>query len=318
MLLIIARRIVAAFFTLLFISVLVFALTEVLPGDVATALLGRDATPEQLASLRTELGLNQPAHTRYQEWLAGAVRGDLGVSLANETPIRPVVLIRLRNTALLAAVTLLFSIPLALMLGVIAGLLRDRLPDLLISFFTLIGMSLPGYVIGVLLILVISIRLAWLPAVTLVAPNAPLWQFLPYVILPALTVTVGLIAYLIRLLRTNIIDVMTSNYVQMATLKGVPYPQVVLRHALPSALLPAINALALLIADLLGGVVIAETLFNYPGLGRLMITAVTTRDLPMVQAIALVGAAIYISVNLVADLLAMLLNPRLRTWITQT
>ncbi|MCB0126047.1 MAG: ABC transporter permease, partial [Caldilineaceae bacterium] len=155
---IIARRIVAAFFTLLFISVLVFALTEVLPGDVATALLGRDATPEQLASLRTELGLNQPAHTRYQEWLAGAVRGDLGVSLANETPIRPVVLIRLRNTALLAAVTLLFSIPLALMLGVIAGLLRDRLPDLLISFFTLIGMSLPGYVIGVLLILVISIR----------------------------------------------------------------------------------------------------------------------------------------------------------------
>ena len=203
--------------------------------------------------------------------------------------------------------------PLALALGILAGLLRDRLPDLLISVLTLIGMSLPDYVIGVLLMLGISVRLAWLTAVTMVAPDVPLWQLLPNVILPALTLTVGLVAYLVRLLRTNIIDVMTSDYVQMATLKGVPYTRLVLHHALLSALLPALNAIALLIVGLLGGVVIAETLFNYPGLGRLMITAVSERDLPLVQALALVGAAIYIGVNLITDLFTLLLNPRLRT-----
>ncbi len=309
----ILRRLVGAVITLWFISLLVFTLTEILPGDVATALLGREATPTELASLRAELGLERPDYVRYGEWLSGALRGDLGLSLARETPILPLVLIRLRNTALLAAVTVLFSVPLALALGILAGLLRDRLPDLLISVFTLIGMSLPDYVVGVLLILGISVRLAWLPAVTLVAPDAPLWQFLPNVILPALTMTVGLVAYLVRLLRTNIIDVMTSDYVQMATLKGVPYRRIVLHHVLPNALLPALNAIALLIAGLLGGAVIAETLFNYPGLGRLMITAVSERDLPLVQALALVGAAIYIGVNLATDLLTLRLNPRLRT-----
>ena len=280
---------------------------------MATALLGREATPQQIADLRLQLGLERPAHVRYGEWLRRALRGDLGLSLASERPILPLLLVRLRNTALLAAVTVLFSVPLALALGILAGLLRDRLPDLLISVLTLIGMSLPDYVIGVLLMLGISVRLAWLPAVTMVAPDAPLWQLLPNVILPALTLTVGLVAYLVRLLRTNIIDVMTSDYVQMATLKGVPYTRLVLHHALPSALLPALNAIALLIAGLLGGVVIAETLFNYPGLGRLMITAVSERDLPLVQALALVGAAIYIGVNLITDLFTLLLNPRLRT-----
>lgn len=313
MLLLISRRLVSALFILWFISILVFTLTEILPGDVATALLGHEATPEQIASLRAELELERPAHVRYGEWLAGVLRGDFGLSLARSEPILPLVLMRLRNTALLAAMTVLLSVPLALALGIVAGLLRDRLPDLLISVFTLIGMSLPDYVIGVLLILTISVRLAWLPAVTLVAPDAPLWHFLPHVILPAITLTVGLVAYLVRLLRTNLIDVMTSDYVQMATLKGVPYVWVVLRHALPNALLPALNAMALLIASLLGGVVIAETLFNYPGLGRLMITAVNARDLPLVQALALVGAAIYIGVNLATDLLTLMLNPRLRT-----
>jgi peptide/nickel transport system permease protein len=309
----VVRRLLSALFTLVLVSLLVFVLTEILPGDVATALSERDATPQQIASLRQQLGLERPPHVRYGEWLAGALRGDLGLSLARAEPILPLLLVRLRNTALLAAVTVLLVVPLALTLGILAGLLRDRLPDLLISVLTLIGMSLPNYVIGVILILGISVRLAWLPAVTVVAPDAPLWQFLPNVILPALTLTVGYIAYLARLMRTNIIEVMTSDYVQMATLKGVPYSRIVVRHVLPNALLPALNAIALLMAGLLGGVMIAETLFNYPGMGRLMVAAVHTRDLPMVQAVALVGATIYITINLAADLVALLLNPRLRT-----
>ena len=240
------------------------------------------------------------------------LKGNLGVSLTREAPIAPMITLRLRNTLVLALTTLLLSVPLALGLGIIAGLLRDRWPDLLISTLTLIAMSLPGYVVAILLILGLSLRLSLLPAVTLVEPEAPWWQLLPYVVLPALTLTSSSMAYIIRLVRTNLIDVLTSDYVQMATLKGVPPVRVVLHHALPSAMLPALNAIALLLAGLLGGVVMVESIFNYPGVGRLMLTAVKDRDLPLVQALALVGATIYIVLNLGADLLMLALNPRLR------
>jgi peptide/nickel transport system permease protein len=310
--LLIFRRFLAAIFTLLLVSVLIFVATEVAPGDVATALLGRDGTPEQYAYVRAQLGLDRPALARYLEWLRMVLQGDLGVSLTREEPIAPIIALRLRNTLVLALTTLLLSVPLALGLGILAGLLRDRWPDLLISTLTLIGMSLPGYVVAILLILGLSLRLSLLPAVTLVEPGAPWWQLLPYVLLPALTLTTGSMAYIIRLVRTNVIDVMTSDYVQMATLKGVPRVRVVLYHALPSALLPAINAIALMLAGLLGGVVMVESIFNYPGVGRLMLSAVKDRDLPLVQALALVGATLYIVLNLTADLLMLALNPRLQ------
>jgi peptide/nickel transport system permease protein len=312
MLLLILRRCLAALFTLLLVSLLIFVATEVAPGDVATALLGRDGTPEQYAYVRAQLGLDRPATARYGEWLRTVLQGDLGVSLTREEPIAPMIALRLRNTLVLALATLLLSVPLAVGLGIIAGLLRDRWPDLLVSTLTLIGMSLPGYVVAILLILGLSLRLSLLPAVTLVEPAAPWWQLLPYVLLPALTLTTSSMAYIIRLVRTNLIDVLASDYVQMATLKGAPPVQVVLRHALPSAMLPALNAIALLLAGLLGGVVMVESIFNYPGVGRLMLTAVKDRDLPLVQALALVGATIYIVINLGADLVMLALNPRLR------
>lgn len=313
MLLLILRRCLAAGFTLFLVSLLIFGATEVAPGDVATALLGRDGTAEQYAYLRAQLGLNRPASERYVTWLRTLLRGDLGVSLTRNEPLAPLIGIRLRNTLILTLATVLLSVPLALALGSVAGLARDHLPDLLIALLTLIGMSLPGYVIAILLVLGLSLRLALLPAVTLVEPNAAWWQLTPYVVLPALTLTTGTMAYIIRLVRTNLIDVMASDYVQMATLKGLPPMRIVLRHALPSALLPALNAIALLFAGLLGGVVMVENIFNYPGIGRLMLTAVQDRDLPLVQALALVSAMLYIAINLGADLLMLLLNPRLRT-----
>ena len=313
MLLLILRRCLSAVFTLLLVSVLIFVTTEVAPGDVATALLGREGTAEQYAFVRAQLGLERPASVRYLAWLRTTLQGDLGQSLTRNEPIAPMIGVRLRNTLVLALATLLISVPLALGLGIAAGLWRDRWPDFLISTLTLIGMSLPGYVVAILLILGLSLRLALLPAVTLVEPEAPWWELLPYVLLPALTLTSSSMAYIIRLVRTNLIDVMASDYVQMATLKGASPMRVVLRHALPNALLPALNAIALLLASLLGGVVMVESIFNYPGVGRLLLTAVKDRDLPLVQALALVAATLYIIINLGADLLMVALNPRLRT-----
>lgn len=314
MLKLIARRLLLSIITLWIVSVIVFGATELLPGDVATALLGREATPETLARLRTELGLDRPAGQRYVEWLSSALRGDLGMSLAKRnTPVIQLIMERMRNTLLLSGLAALVGLPLALGLGVVAGLLRDRLPDTVISVIALVGMSLPEFVIGSLLILTFGVLWAVLPAVTIVQPNAPIGELLPNLILPAVTLVVVMVAYIIRMVRTSLINVMTSDYIQMATLKGLPRRRIVLAHALPNALLPTISAVALTVAWLIGGVVIVETVFNYPGVGRLMVSAVQDRDLPLVQALGLLGAAFYITIHMGADLLSLALNPRLRT-----
>lgn len=314
MLKLITRRLLLSIVTLWIVSVIVFGATELLPGDVATALLGREATPETLARLRTELGLDRPAGQRYVEWLRGALRGDLGMSLAKRnTPVIHLIMERMRNTLLLSGLAALVGLPLALGLGVAAGLLRDRLPDTVISVIALVGMSLPEFVIGSLLILTFGVLWAVLPAVTIVSPNAPISELLPNLILPAVTLVVVMVAYIIRMVRTSLINVMTSDYIQMATLKGLPRRRIVLAHALPNALLPTISAVALTVAWLIGGVVVVETVFNYPGVGRLMVSAVQDRDLPLVQALGLLGAAFYITIHTAADLLSLALNPRLRT-----
>ena len=314
MLQLIFRRLLLSLVTLWIVSVVVFAATELLPGDVATAILGRESNPATLAKLRTELGLDRPALVRYGEWINGAVRGDFGNSLARRNqPVSQLIGERLRNTVVMSLFAALVGLPLALLLGIISGLTRDRWPDLLISTLSLVGMSLPEFVIGALLILTFGVLWAIFPAITLINPDAPLRELLPNLVMPVTTLVIVMVAYIQRMVRTSLIDALASDYVQMATLKGLPRRRVILAHALPNALLPAINATALTVAWLVGGVVVVESVFNYPGVGRLLVGAVGDRDLPLVQALGLMGAALYIFINLVADLLTLALNPRLRT-----
>jgi len=313
MIVLIGRRLVLALVTLFIISLIVFVGVEALPGDTATAYLGQQATPESLKALREEFGLNAPIHERYISWLGGVLKGDLGESMVKRKPVAELIGNRFRNTVVLATAAALVGIPLAIVLGVIAGLMRDKWPDVLVSTSSIIGMTLPGFVTATILIYVFAIRLEWFPAITLVPTDVPVVELLPNIILPIITLTLIMVAHILRLVRTNMIDVLTSDYVQMARLKGVPERQIVFRHALPNAMLPTINVVALTLAWLLGGVAIIETVFNYPGIGKLMISGITDRDFALVQGIAIILAAIYISLNLIADLLSLVLNPKLRT-----
>ncbi|WP_016698907.1 ABC transporter permease [Actinoalloteichus spitiensis] len=309
----VARRLFSALLTIALSSVLIFLALQALPGDVASQILGRDATPEAVATLREQLDLDQPAWQRYLEWVGGAVTGDLGTSLASGEPVATEVGLHLRNTLLIAVVTILVAVTLSVVLGVLAGLYRDRWPDTLISGLSLVGMSVPEFVVATLLVLALSITVPVLPAVVLDGPSASIGELLPAVWLPAAALGVAMTAYIVRMARTSVIDVMAGEFVTTATLKGLGRWRVVTRHALPSALLPTLNVIAMNVAWLVGGVVVVENVFNYPGVGSLMLQAVHNRDLPMLQAIALISAAVYVLCNLAADLGAMALNPRLRT-----
>lgn len=307
------QRFSLALIVLALVSFIVFVMVELLPGDAATAYLGREATPEGLERLRVTLGLDRPAPERFLTWAGGLVRGDLGVSLARGEPINAFLWMRLRNSLVLGLTAALVGFPLAIGLGIIAGLTRDRLPDLLISTLALIGMSLPEFVTATLLIYLFSIQWRLFPAVTLVNPDAPLWEMLPNIVLPILTLIIVLTAYILRVVRTSIIEVMRSDYIRVARMKGLAGHWVVLRHALPNALLPTLTIAALTIAWLIGGLFVIESVFNYPGIGTLLLTAIHDRDLPLVQSIAIVMAGIFVSANLGADLLTLVLNPRLRS-----
>ncbi|NQU29515.1 MAG: ABC transporter permease [Anaerolineae bacterium] len=313
MIALIARRFILALVTLIIISMIIFLGIEALPGDAATAYLGQSATPESLEALRDEFGLNVPAHHRYLNWLGDMLKGDLGESMARRKPVSEIIGNQFRNTVVLASAAALVGIPLAIVLGVFTGVKRDKWPDILISLVAILGMTLPGFVTATVLIYVFSIRLEWFPAIALVSTDAPISEILPNIVLPIITLTFIMVAHILRLVRTNMIEVMVSNYVQMARLKGVPAMKIVFLHALPNAMLPSINVIALTLAWLLGGVAIIETVFNYPGIGKLLINAIGDRDLALVQGIAIILAGIYIGVNLIADLLALVLNPRLRT-----
>ena len=310
----IVRRVLTICVTLFVVAAIIFAATEVLPGDVATAILGREAAPKRLAAIRQQLHLDRPASERYWQWLGGFVQGDWGQSLARpDQAIRPLVLERLRNTFWLSLLATCIGVPLAIILGVLAGLRRNQWLDSLVSVISLIGMSLPEFVIGSLLMLVFGVMLAILPAVTIVQADAPLTKLLPSMILPTLTLVIVMVAYILRMIRSSVIDIMQSEYVQMAYLKGVPQRLIIWRYIVPTALLPTINAVGLTVAWLIGGVVVVETVFNFPGIGRLMTSAVSDRDLPLVQALGLIGAFIYIMINVVADVATLWLTPRLRT-----
>jgi peptide/nickel transport system permease protein len=309
----IGRRLLLALLTVWLASLGVFLAIQALPGDVATQILGRDANAQDVAALRSELGLDEPPWQRYLDWFGSLLHGDFGTSLVNHLPVAAEVGIRLRNTLLLAGVTVVLGVTLALVLGVVAGLTRDRWPDLAISTLSLIGMSLPEFVTATVLVLLFSINIPLFPAVVLAGPGATVSELLPAIWLPSLALTVVMAAYIIRMLRTSVIDVMAGEFAVTARLKGLSPTRVVLRHVLPSALLPTLNVIAINVAWLIGGVVVVESVFNYPGIGLLTIDAVRNRDLPVIQTIAVLGAATYVLCNLAADLAAMAINPRLRT-----
>lgn len=312
MLRLILRRLALGFVTILLVSLIIFVGVEALPGDACTAALQQDARGEPLRVCREQLGLNVPAYQRYFTWAFGAVQGDLGVAFDGRR-IATIVGDRLKNTLLLAASAIAFGVPVALFLGIVTALRRDKATDLILSTAAIMAMTIPEFVSATVLIFIFSIWLGWLPGIVMASANAPASAFFPEIVLPVLVLTMVMTAHILRTVRSSMIDVMGSDYVQMATLKGVPYWQMIFRHVLPNALLPAINVVALTIAWLLGGVVVIEKVFNYPGLGRLMVDAISERNLPVVQAIALILATIYVGVNLAADLLGLILNPRLRT-----
>jgi peptide/nickel transport system permease protein len=307
------RRLFLGAVTVAIVSIIIFSGVEMLPGDACTAFLEREAKGKLLENCREAQGLNRPAVERYIDWAAGAVQGNLGVSANGQKSISELVGARLGNSLLLAACSLALGVPLAIFLGVVTGLWRDKPIDLTLSTMAIFAMTIPEFVSATVLILLFSVWLGWLPGIVLTPAHAPVAEFFPEILLPVLVLTMVMTAHILRMVRSSVIEVMAGDYVQMATLKGVPYWRIVFRHALPNALLPAINVVALTIAWLLGGVVVIEVVFNYPGLGRMMIDSISDRDLPVVQAIALIVATVYVGVNLSADLLTMIANPRLRT-----
>jgi len=313
MLFLIIKRIFLGFITLFIVSIITFVGTEILPGDACTTYLEREAYGAALEACYERLGLNIPAYERYLSWAYNVINGDFGYSLSGEMPINEVLGPRIKNSMVLASAAIIIGIPLALILGIITALWRDKLPDITISTITIFAMTIPEFISATLLILIVAIWLQWLPGIVIVPTDVTFFELLPNIILPVIAIAMIMTAHMARMVRSSVIQVMGSDYVQMAILKGVPYWKMVFKHVLPNALLPAINVVALTIAWLLGGVVVTEVVFNYPGLGRLVIESISNRDLPTVQALAIILASIYVSINLIADLLTLMLNPRLKS-----
>ena len=309
----IIKRILLGLITLIIVSLITFAGTEVLPGDACTTYLEREAYGAALEACYERLGLNIPAYERYLSWAYNVIQGDFGYSLSGQMPINEVLGPRVKNSMVLASAAIIIGIPIALILGIVTALWRDKLPDIAISTVTIFAMTIPEFISATLLILVVAIWLEWLPGIVIVPTDVTITELLPNIILPVIAIAMIMTAHMARMVRSSVIQVMGSDYVQMAILKGVPYWKMVFKHVLPNALLPAINVVALTIAWLLGGVVVTEVVFNYPGLGRLVIESISNRDLPVVQALAIILASIYVSINLIADVMTLMLNPRLKT-----
>lgn len=309
----IAERLGVMFVTLVIVSFTVFAATQLLPGDVAQILLGQAATPEAVAGLREAMGLNEPAITRYFNWLIGLTQGDFGLSYVTREPIADLIAGRLQNTLRLAAVTTLISVPLALSLGILAALYQGTKFDRVVSTATVMIISVPEFMVATLAVLIFAVYLKWLPALSYANEVTSLWQLLKTFAMPVITLTFVIAAQMIRMSRAAVIETLNTPYCEMALLKGASRRRTVLIHALPNALGPIANAVALSLSYLLGGVIIVETIFNYPGIAKLMVDAVATRDLPLVQSCAMIFCFGYLMLIMLADIISILSNPRLRT-----
>ena len=318
------RRFIFFIFSFVFSSLLIFFLLRVLPGDPARVIAGgREATKQQVERIRAELGLDAPLPKQYMNWLGDFVRGDWGETIAfRGADNRDLILERARNSARLALIALLLSIPISLLLGIVAGLRENKLPDFLISLLTLSVVSLPEFVTGLFLINAVALGMGrgplaealgwWFPASSAVPANASFSEMLPALWLPAISATLVLLAYISRLTRAGVIEEMKRDYVRTARLKGIPWRDVILRHVLRNALLPTVTVIAISVAWLISGLVVIETVFGFPGLGSLLIAAIERRDLPLAQAIVMVSVVVILVANLLADMAYAALNPRIK------
>jgi peptide/nickel transport system permease protein len=306
------QRIGLGVLTLFAASVLIFIGTEILPGDLASAILQNSATPESLAKLRLDLGLDRPAILRFFDWLFGALHGDFGHSLANGRDVLTEIAPRFANTMFLAAYAAVVAVPLAIGLGLLAAIRQGGVFDRLVNLFTLMTISVPEYFLAYLLIKYVAVDLGWFPSLANVTPDTSFTDRLYYAFLPMVTLVLVIVAHMMRMTRASVLSVMASPYIEMAILKGLRKSRIVVRHALPNALAPIISVVALNLAYLVVGVVVVETVFVYPGLGQLMVDETSKHDVPVVQACGLIFAATFIVLNMTADILAILSNPRLR------
>ena len=310
----ILRRLVLSVFILLAVSVLVFCATLLLPGDPARAILGQQATPERIAALNAQLNLDQPAVVRYFLWLGGLFVGDFGMSTAFSGPVSELLGERITASLVLMVLAALVSIPVGLFFGIWSALHRGGRRDRAVTWVSLTLAALPEFVIGIALVTIFATSVFQiLPAVTMAPPGTPVWAIPSQLILPTITLALVVAPYIARMMRATMIDVLDSGYVEMARLKGVPERQVVLRHAVPHAIGPVAQVIAIQLAWLAGGVVVVEFLFRYPGIGQALIDAVNFRDVQVVQAVSMIVAIVYVVVNLLADIVGILANPKLRS-----
>jgi peptide/nickel transport system permease protein len=309
----ILRRSLLILLTMVLASIVMFAATTLLPGDVAQNILGRWATPEALENLREELGINRPAIVQYWDWATAFVRGDWGTSLSSRnTSVRDLVMARLGNSAMLAGLSIVIYVPLGIFLGVIAALKRDSLLDKLISSISMSLAGLPEFVTGLLLIFFISLGLKWLPANSSIDPGTGFIEAFPKLILPAITVSLVCLGYVARMTRATTVEVLQADYVRAAYLSGLSRTEVLIKFVLRNALLPTITVVAMSMGWLTGGLVVTESVFGYPGVGRLLVYSIQRSDLPLILACSMVMVLVNSVANLVADLLYGVLNPRIR------
>lgn len=308
----VAKRIALGLLTLIIISILIFSGVELLPGDVAESILGQSALPETVAAFRKELKLDLPAHIRYFSWLGDFVQGDFGNSLANGRPIAELIGWRFSNTIFLATMAALIAVPVAIILGILAALYRNSLFDRLISMVTLSTISFPEFFVAYILIALLSVKIILFPSISNINAQMSLFEKIRTIFLPCLTLTLVVVAHMMRQTRAAIINVLASPFIEMARLKGLKRIRIIILHAFPNALSPVINVVAINLAYLVVGVVVVEVVFVYPGLGQLLVDSVSKRDIPVVQASGLIFATVYIGLNLLADVLAIISNPRLR------
>lgn len=308
----VARRVLMAVVSMLAVACVVFAITALLPGDAAEEALGQDATPETLAALRHQLGLDRPATERFGSWIMGLAQGDAGISAVSGAPVAEVIGERLPNSLLLAGVTALLSVPVALTLGIASAMYRGSLFDRVLSVGAVGVVSVPEFLIATLAVLLFAVQLHWLPALSYSADTASLRGIMRSFAMPVMTLSCVIVAQMMRMTRAAVIDQLRAPYIEMLLLKGSSPVRTVLAHALPNAAGPIANAVALSLSYLLGGVIIVETVFNYPGVARLMVDGVAQRDTPLVQACTMIFCAGYLALVLVADLVGIVSNPRLR------
>jgi len=310
----VVRRIGLGVLTLFLISLVVFAAVLALPGDAATAILGKEATPDRVAALREQLHLNDSVVSQYLQWIGGVLTGSFGTSAATQQPVSALLSDRVANSLFLVFCASVVAIPLSIALGVWTAMKRDKAVDHVISTTTLVLAALPEFVIGIALVLLFATSVFhWFPAVSLLAPGEKAWQDPRGVVLPAATLVLAVTPYISRIMRGSMVEVLESEYVTMARLKGLGERTVIWRHAVPNAIVPAIQVTALQLAWMAGGVVVVEYVFSYPGIGAALVDAVGNRDMPVVQTVTMLAAGVYVVLNLLADLATILVTPRLRT-----